>query len=224
MNIREQVAERLQIARKKIGMTQSELANNCGYSRGRVSNWENASRMPKVEEFRQLARVLKVSPSWLFCATDDISIYDTGNTQIVLVLVPVFNLDHLANANTFAVLNDKNKRENYIQNNATIALSLNRNISEKAKIFAVNLSDSSMEPEIKQQDIVLIDPNVAPMPSKYVLAKINQNLVIRKYRKPTNAQIELVPINPDWPSQTFAQDDKSVQMIGTVVELRRSIL
>jgi len=221
MNIREKVAERIQIARKKIGITQSELADGCGFSRGRVSNWENASRMPKAEEIHTLAKVLKVSPSWLFCATDDFSEYETYSGQ--LFVVPIFDLNELAKPDTFAMLADKDKRANYIKNNKVLVLSPDKNISENAKTFAVNISDNSMEPEILQEDILVVDPDATPAPSKYVLAKINDQFIIRKFRKPSNNQIELASINQDWPNHTFQTEDASVQIIGTVVELRRAL-
>ena len=221
MNVREKVAERIQLARKKIGMTQSELAEICGYSRGRLSNWEGATRMPSAQEIHKMAKILKVSPSWLFCVTDDISEYETYSGQ--LIMAPVLGMTDLIKPNVFDNIADPDKRPTFLKNYNVVALSPDNSVFENPKIFAINISDNSMQPEIRENDLVIINPDVNPVPAQFVLAFYNQQYSIRKYRKPNDTQIELVSINSDWPNQLIDLNSDKFSIIGTVIELRREL-
>ena len=49
-----------QQARKKIGLTQSELADKLGVNQSAVANWESGIREPKLSQLEDIAKVLKV--------------------------------------------------------------------------------------------------------------------------------------------------------------------
>jgi SOS-response transcriptional repressor LexA len=91
--------------------------------------------------------------------------------------------------------------------------------------FAVRISGDSMEPDFKEGDLVIIDPNVSPRPGDFVVAKNgHEEATFKKYRPRgmTDAGIEvaeLVPLNPDYPIQR--SDLTPFVVIGTMVEHRR---
>lgn len=95
--------------------------------------------------------------------------------------------------------------------------------------FALIIKDESMEPEFKEGDWVIIDPNVVPQPADYVVAKCNckaccDEVTFKKYRpRGMNERgeevFELVPLNDDYP--TFRSDVMPFYIIGTMVEHRR---
>lgn len=79
-----------------------------------------------------------------------------------------------------------------------------------------------MEPEFKEGDIIIIDPEVAPSPGNYVVAKNSEEeATFKKYRpRGVNEKgehyFELVPLNPDF--ETMRSDHQSITIIGTAVD------
>lgn len=59
-----EISERIKIARKKIGMSQLDLASRLGVSRPAVSKWEKDGS-PESFRVEELAEVLGVDPAWL---------------------------------------------------------------------------------------------------------------------------------------------------------------
>ncbi len=82
-----------------------------------------------------------------------------------------------------------------------------------------------MEPDFKEGDTVVIDPNIKPRPGSFVAAKNGrEEATFKKYRPRSidllgNEVFELVPLNEDYP--TMRSDEMPIEIIGTMVEHRR---
>lgn len=50
----------LQQARKKLGLTQAELADRVGVRQNAISNYEQGIRYPRLDELEHIAKALKV--------------------------------------------------------------------------------------------------------------------------------------------------------------------
>ena len=61
----ESFAARLKILRQDRNITQSDLAELCGWSQSRVGNYENLSREPSFSDINALSRALGVMPAYL---------------------------------------------------------------------------------------------------------------------------------------------------------------
>jgi SOS-response transcriptional repressor LexA len=91
--------------------------------------------------------------------------------------------------------------------------------------FALTIHGTSMLPEFREGDIILVDPDVLPTPGDFVVARNAENeATFKKYRsRGVNERgeniIELVPLNPDFP--TLRSDTTPIQIIGTMMEHRR---
>ena len=91
--------------------------------------------------------------------------------------------------------------------------------------FALKVRGDSMEPEFKEGDTIIIDPDVKPSPGDYVVARNDdQEATFKKFRpRGVNDQgipvIELVPLNEDYP--VLRSDHSPIEIIGTLVEHRR---
>lgn len=96
-------------------------------------------------------------------------------------------------------------------------------LSEKG--FALEIEGESMLPEFSEGDRVIIDPEVAPSPGDFVVAKNgNDQATFKKYRPRTidahgNTVFELVPLNPDYP--IIRSDEHNLIVIGVMVEHRK---
>jgi len=62
--------ERLQQARKALGLTGEFVGAQVGVSKQTVSHWEAGRYEPGVEQIKALCKVLKVTPNYLFEADD----------------------------------------------------------------------------------------------------------------------------------------------------------
>ncbi len=91
--------------------------------------------------------------------------------------------------------------------------------------FALDIRGNSMEPEFKDGDRVIIDPEIAPQPGDFVAAKNGeQEATFKKYRprgmdSQGNIIFELVPLNDDYP--TLRSDVDHIRIVGTMVEHRK---
>ena len=91
--------------------------------------------------------------------------------------------------------------------------------------FALEIKGDSMLPDFRPGDRVVIDPEVAPRPGDYVVAKNGEDeATFKKYRpRGVNERgdmvFELVPLNEDYP--TMRSDITPVRIVGTMVEHRK---
>jgi transcriptional regulator with XRE-family HTH domain len=67
------MAARVRVARQRAGMTQSQLADRVGVTRGAVANWEVSERpKPNVSNLIEVANTTDVSIEWLATGRGDI--------------------------------------------------------------------------------------------------------------------------------------------------------
>lgn len=79
MNI--EVANRLVNYRKKMGLSQEQLAEKIGVSRQAVSKWERSEASPDTDNLILLARLYNVSLDELLRTDDEIPSYDNDNKE-----------------------------------------------------------------------------------------------------------------------------------------------
>jgi SOS-response transcriptional repressor LexA len=90
--------------------------------------------------------------------------------------------------------------------------------------FALRIVGNSMEPEFREGDIVIIDPDVMPDPGNYVVARNDEEeATFKKYRPRGIVNgvevFELVPLNEDY--AVMRSDQQPIQIIGTMMEHTR---
>lgn len=91
--------------------------------------------------------------------------------------------------------------------------------------FALDIEGLSMMSEFRPGDRVIIDPELAPNPGDFVVAKNGgSQATFKKYRPrgvdaSGNEIFELVPLNDDFP--TLRSDETKLQVIGVMTEHRK---
>lgn len=91
--------------------------------------------------------------------------------------------------------------------------------------FALRIMGNSMEPEFREGDVVVIDPDVAPTPGDYVVARNHVEAATFKKYRPRGVDenghpiFELVPLNDDY--AVMRSDQEPICIIGTMVEHTR---
>lgn len=75
--------DRIKLARKSKGMTQSDLAEAVGAKGNSVSDWENNKCKPSPDTIEILMGVLNIEPNYLFSPKDKEEYSNTINESVV---------------------------------------------------------------------------------------------------------------------------------------------
>jgi transcriptional regulator with XRE-family HTH domain len=77
------LGERVTLARKRLGLNQSELARRAGLAVAAVWQFEHGDRTPSVRSLSKLAEALTVSTDWLLGRSDGETPVDPRLAQIM---------------------------------------------------------------------------------------------------------------------------------------------
>jgi transcriptional regulator with XRE-family HTH domain len=156
--INKEIGLRIAAARKKKGMTATELSQKTGFTSARISHWEQGRRLPNLESVLLLEQHLEVSASYLLCV--DRELYKNPNSNSI----PLYPLAAALAGPPIAALP------------LPIAL-------DNPALFAIQLVDNSMAPMFRRDDIVIFHPERPLVDGALVLFKINKTnrIVFRKY-------------------------------------------
>ncbi|MDM5064022.1 helix-turn-helix domain-containing protein [Aeromonas salmonicida] len=220
------INERIKQTRKRLGYSQEILGSRVGVSRVSISQWERGENTPNGRYLNELAGALGVTVDWLLTgdgsaaeplAKQQISGYHNvepavihqGNRIPVLSYVQAGNWREMCEqATTF----DGNVE--YVSAGVEIG----------PCGFGLWLRGDSMLPLFKEGDLIIFDPDEAPQPGDFVVAKNGSDgATFKKYRPrgiDENGQevFELVPLNDDYPS--MHSDRQHIEIIGVMVEHR----
>lgn len=222
LNIKEMIGQRILASRKAKGLTQKALANlTDDLKQSRINNWERGIRTPGPEEIKQLAQALEVSAAFLMCLTDENQHRNIKNPSQLIAL-----LDH-AQACDAKFHIDAIRKGAQIDNVVIISVSTVLLPELSADAFALKMSDDSMTPEFRANDVLIIDSTVSPNPGDYVAVKIGKQLeiIICQYKKLsfTLPQFELLTFNDNWPN-IKVDDGVEVDIVGVVVQNLRGYM
>lgn len=59
------LADRLKDSRKALGLSQAQLADQCGVSQPTIANWERGGHVPRQKALHRIGACLDVEPVWL---------------------------------------------------------------------------------------------------------------------------------------------------------------
>lgn len=85
-----EIGERIKARREELGMSQDELARMVGYKwRSSINKIELGGQRLPQKKIVEIARALRVTPSYLMGWEDNVYIDDNGETQLVAELTAV---------------------------------------------------------------------------------------------------------------------------------------
>lgn len=216
LNIKKEIGRRLLEARKAKGLTLKELGELAGgLKQTRLTNWEQGTRAPGPEEIKQLANALDVSPAFLMCLSDEMQI---NKTKSLSHLIPL--LDHYQACNARLHINAIREQGPYADVVfISVSAALLPELSDEA--FALKMSDESMMPEIRVNDVLVIDLLVGPKPGDYVVVKLadKSQTIVCQYKKLsyTSPEFELFTLNDNWPN-IKGTDNFKIEIVGRVMQ------
>ncbi len=196
--------------RKQLGMTLAQLATRSGLDISNLSKLERGLGGFSREGVDRLCDALGVSEGTLFSDNTPQSAVDMQARRI-----PV--LDPVQAAAWVRASSAHLPQEG--QPYTTAALRTGRNS------FAMLITDEAMGPLFAAGDMIVADPDVAPLPGDFVVASARkQPALFRQYKVKEigatgHAVIELVPLNPLHP--TIKPGSHPIRVVGTMMEHRR---
>lgn len=216
VNIKKEIGKRILEARKAKGLTLKALGQLAGdLKQTRLTNWEQGTRTPGPEEIKQLAKVLDVSPAFLMCLSDEQQIKKTKRYSH---LIPLLTNHQACDAKSYvkAIIEQG-------EYNDTLLISVSTELLPKLsnEAFALKMSDESMAPEIKINDVLIVDPLVSPQPGDFIAVTVmgKTEIIICQYKKLsyTSPEFELLTLNDNWPNIKKTHDIE-IKIIGKILQ------
>jgi len=199
------VGSRIETARIKAGINQSELARRLGVSPQSIQQWEKGKTAPKSARLRSLSLALGVSQSWLLNGGDNVKDFVPPLTMRGVPLV------------------------NYVQagqwteavEGARDAEVVSCPVACSKSTFALEVVGESMEPVYMAGDVIFVDPEVEAANGDDVVAALedeDQATFKRLVMEPGSKKLKA--LNPDW-SPRYVNINGNCKVIGTVIYLGR---
>lgn len=198
MNIKEKIGQRIQAERLAKGLTRKALEElTDDLKQSRISNWERGDRTPGPQEIKQLAKALDISAAYLMCLTDE---KRPKTIPGLGALVPLLNHQQACYPKiTIQAIKDGQDGEiNYLPISSEISSALSENT------FALKMKDESMHPELRVNDILVIDPNLTLHPGSVITVKLydENEVIVRRYKQLSVSRefnpFELIAENDHW--------------------------
>ncbi|MCK3654259.1 DNA-binding protein [Pasteurellaceae bacterium Macca] len=208
----ETIGQRIKARRKELGLTQQQIAKAIkGISNVAISQWESDTTKPNAENIFDLAIALECDLVWLLKGEGNRS-KATPATQGKKV--PIISYVQAGGWNEVCNREDSTGYE---------YLMTDLEISDNA--FALEITGDSMEPDFKEGDYIIIDPDEKPLTGEFVVAvNGDYQATFKKYRETGEidefgrAHFELIALNPDYPKMCSSKQE--IQIIGTMIEHR----
>lgn len=195
---------RLKELRKQAGLTQGDLAKALHVAQNTVSNWESGNRMMDAEKIKQVASFFGVSMDYLTGGTNQPSI-SSNSTRIPVLGDVAAGLPMMAEENIV----------DYEEVDPSMA--------SAGDLFGLRIKGSSMEPRIKEGDVVIVRKQEDVDTGDTAVVLVNgDSATVKRIKKETNG-ITLVPNNTAFSPIYYSNDDIErlpVRIIGKVLELR----
>lgn len=197
-------------------------------NRSHVSQMLNGHRAMGNEIARQIEGSLGLPYGWMDSSHDQESDEPAALTFDNARLagdetreLPVVSYVQAGSWNEIADPYAKGHGLDYIAVEANLARSLSRSS------FALTIEGDSMLDLFQPGDVIVIDPEISPVPGDFVVAKLDreERATFKKYREKGigsdgTMEFDLVPLNNDYPVITV-NSNYPARVIGVMVEHRR---
>ena len=195
------IGQRIRRARQERDMRQEELAKKVGVDTSTVSNWETGKSRPRWKVLPRLAEVLEKPLSWFMDSA--YSIDEGSEFRERLTRIPV-----LGNVPAGELVEVSELPPEYIFE----ALKCSN------RAFAVRIRGDSMEPELHDGDIVIVDPAVELKSGQIALVRNGKEVTVKKVVL-QNGVVILQPFNHCYEPRVIFGDLDVV--IGPIVRVVR---
>lgn len=197
---------RIKALRLEHGLRQIDLANKIGVLQSTISQWENGKVEPDIEALIKIASIFETS-------IDNVLGEETPRPPISSggEWVPV--LGEVAAGIPIEAVEDIVDYEE-----------IDSALAATGAFFGLRIKGSSMEPRIRDGDVVIVRKQDDAETGDTVVALVNgDSATVKRLKKEADGSMWLLPNNPAYDPQHFTPTEiveKPVNIIGKVVELR----
>ncbi|WP_425858970.1 LexA family protein [Aeromonas sp. INTO2] len=223
----ETINDRISERRQALKISKNELARRVGITHASVNKWESGLNQPKGRYLNDLAAALGVSVDWLLTGKEEGSMGVSeppfpGYRNVEPAEIPqgtrVPILSYVQAGQWREMCEQATAFDGSLEYVAA-------GVSVGSCAFGLWVRGNSMEPDFKEGDLLIVDPDEAPKAGDFVIAKNgSEEATFKKYRSrgeydDGRPRFELVPLNDD--HETLSTDQTHIAIIGVVVEHRR---
>lgn len=197
--------------RKSMGFTQDEIANKLKIAKSTVSMYETGKRQPDFKKLIEIANLFNVNMDYLLGRSDISLAFSTnksGNNSGLWIPV----LGRLTAGIPINMVTDIIDQEQ-----------ITEEMAAAGEYFALQIHGDSMEPRMKDGDVVIVRQQEDAESGEVVIATINGDDATCKRLRKYAEGIMLLSTNPAYEPMTFTNHDIEelpVKILGKVVELR----
>lgn len=193
---------RIRPLRIAAGLKQSDLANRLNVKPNTISNWETEKSYPDLDSLRKMSVIFEVSVDYIL----------GGNSvgKSAGIRIPVLG-DVAAGIPIEAITDVVDYEE------------IDGALAATGEFFALKLKGDSMEPRMRDGDVVIVRKQDDAETGDTVVVLVNGDSATVKKIKYGPDGISLIPTNPVHDVQFYSRADVErlpVRVIGKVVELR----
>lgn len=220
------IAERIRKIRQEKGFTIIELGQEIGVSDRTISNYERGERRPSVDYLTLLYEHLDANAEWLLSGNGDMLKDKSSNMPVKISaddfwFIPKLNINAAAGAGSIV---DVENVEDYIAFQK--AWFNNHIFAPKSSLAVLTANGDSMEPTIKNGDMLLVDTsqNQAKSDNIYII-RVDHSLVVKRVQCLPGNKLQVISDNKTYDSYIIDLADESQQasIIGKVVWYGRAI-
>lgn len=222
----ETINDRITASRQAQKMSKAELARRVGISHASVSKWESGLNQPKGRYLNDLAAALGVTVDWLLTGEGEARGQPTpeampGYHNVEPAVIPQGTRVPVLSYVQAGHWHEMCEQATAFDGNVEYVTA---GVDVGPCGFGLWVRGDSMEPQFKEGDLLIVDPDETPRPGDFVVASNGSNeATFKKYRargEYDNGQprFELVPLNED--HETLSTDQTPIIIIGVVVEHR----
>lgn len=196
---------RIKEYRQRFGITQKDLAEKLGIARNTFNQYENNKRQPDIKTLQDIADFFEVSINDLI----DNEKAESENSKKG-IKIPV--LGYVRAGIPLDAIEDILDEEE-----------ISHEMASKGDYFALRVKGDSMEPRIKEGDVVIVRKQTVVENGQVAVVLVNGNdATVKKFVKHEDG-ISLIGFNPSFTPLFYTKNEVAslpVEVIGKVVELR----
>ena len=193
--------------RDSLGLKDADVVRLSGVSKSTFSDWKSGRSTPKKEKLIKIASALNISLDYLMTGNS------SNNNEAKGARIPV--LGYVAAGLPIDAIEEILDYEE-----------IPAKLASTGKFFGLKIKGHSMEPSITDGDTVIVRSQKTAESGDVVIVQVNGDEATCKQLVITDNGINLISFNSlNYPPMVFTAKqvrDMPVQIIGKVVELRRS--
>lgn len=210
-------ADRIRSRMKELGLTQEELADKLGITRGAVTHYLAGRRVPPLSKFNEIARVLKADAAWLQFGTTVESQPSTKATMNAAHTsayrsIPILSWEQAAKSP-----NVKNLKQE------DISETVPHIFTDQLQWYALRVKGDSMTSvsggkSFQDGDIILVNPDASPKDGDFVIAIIGKSKEATLKQFVIDGGIKyLKPLNTQYPISSFEKGTAIIAVVQKII-------